>query len=295
MVNLEKVRITQAADLASIPGTTADTILFIDRSTVINTGTIPFPSNPIDGQIYMISSRIDIISVTLSTNGRPVSGAITSLSSGDFVGWIYDTTSNRWGPYGQQTKTDIDLLAYQSLGSPILAETVGQKLQYANVATNMVDGQIKYTAVYLPKFATLTGMKVYVRTVGNYTGDNNNRVGLYTYDGSNGTLTLVASSVNNASLWTSGANAVMTVPFSATYDAVAGIYFVGYLYNQSAQVTAPALASCVALNNLAMAGAAMGFTNSAKLHGTSLGTDLPASILSSAITASAIASWVAVY
>lgn len=186
-----------------------------------------------------------------------------------------------------------DLLAYQALGSPILAETVSQSLAYSNTSTAMVDGQIKYEAVYLSKAATLTGVKVYVRVLGAYTGDNNNRIGLYSYSG--GTLTLVASSANSATLWTSAANSIQTIPFSSTYAAAAGIYFVGLIYNQSAQTTAPSLASGIALNNLVMGSTALGFTNSAKLHGTSTGTDLPASVAMSAITSSVIPSWVSLY
>ncbi|MBX4191857.1 MAG: hypothetical protein KW804_03595, partial [Candidatus Doudnabacteria bacterium] len=115
---------------------------------------------------------------------------------------------------------DNDLLAYEALGSPVLAETVQQKLAFSNTSTSLVDGQIKFTAVYLPKAATLTGIKVYVRVLGSYTGDNNNRIGLYSYSG--GVLTLVASSANNSSLWTSAANAIQTIPFSGTYAASAG-------------------------------------------------------------------------
>lgn len=295
IVSVAKVRITQAADLSSVFNTTGDMLLVVDRSTAIPSGTLPFPANPIDGQIFMVSSRIDVGVVTLNTNGRAISGAITTLGAGDFNGWVYDTDSDRWFSYGYAPQKDIDLFAYQALGSPIITETVAQKLEYANVATNLVDNQVKYTAVFLPKAATLTGVKFYVRTVGSYTADNNNRIGLYTYNNTNGNLTLVASSANSGSLWTSAANAIQSVPFSSTYDAVAGIYFVAYLYNQSAQVTAPALGSGVALNNLAMAGTAMGFTNSAKLHGTSTGNDLPSSILSSAITASSVPIWTALY
>ena len=223
-------------------------------------------------------------------NGQPIlgSGDITigaSLTPRLINGSSFDGSAD--------ILTDVDLLAYQALGSPIKAETVGQKLFYSNTATNMVDGQIKYTAVYLPRGATITGVKFYVRTVGNYTGDNNNRIGLYTY--TNGTLNIVASSANNATLWTSAANSIMTIPFTTPYVAVAGIYFVAYIYNQSVQTTAPGLASGIALNNLAMSSSAMGFTNGGKLHGTSTGTDLPASILSSNITASAIPSWVSLY
>ena len=195
----------------------------------------------------------------------------------------------------QQAKVNTDILAYQLLGSVAVAETVGQKLMYSNVATPLVDGQIKYTAICLPKYEVLDGVRVYVRTLGNYTGDNNNRVGLYSYNLATGLLTLVASSANTAQLWTSAANAGQTIAFTTPYNAGPGIYYVALIYNQSAVVTAPGLASGIALNNAAMAVTAYNFSNSAKLYGTSTGTDLPATINISAITASVIPSWVAVY
>lgn len=194
---------------------------------------------------------------------------------------------------GSGITNESDQLAFEALGSPIKAETVGQKLFYSNTSTALVDGQIKFTAVYLPAAATLTGIKVYVRVLGAYTGDNNNRIGLYSY--SAGVLTLVASSANNATLWTSAANAVQTIPFSSTYSASAGIYFVGILYNNSAQTTAPSIASGVALNNLVMGSTVYGFTNSAKLHGTANGTDLTTPINMTAITSSVIPTYIALY
>ncbi len=230
----------------------------------------------------------------LSTNGTSYTWTAQSGSDSTIFYTKFRSDTARTNLYTALFfKDNTDLLAYAALGSPILTETVNNPLAYCNTSTNMVDGQIKFEAIYLPKAATLTGVKVYVRVLGSYTGDNNNRVGLYTYSGGN--LTLVASSANNASLWTSAANAIQTIPFSGTYAAAAGLYFVGLLYNQSAVVTAPALASGVALNNLVMGSTAFGFTNSAKLHGTANGTDLTTPIAMSAITSSVIPSWVALY
>ncbi len=241
------------------------------------------------------------------TNIKTVNGT-TLLGSGDMSTTQTTVSGNAGTATAMQTArlidgvsfngsadiaTNNDYLAYQALGSPLLAETVGQNLFYSNTSTALVDGQIKFEAVYLPKAATLTGIKVYVRVLGSYTGDNNNRIGLYSY--SAGVLTLVASSANNASLWTSGANAIQTIPFSGTYAAVAGIYFVGLVYNQSAVVTAPSIASGIALNNLVMGSTALGLTNSAKLHGTANGADLTTPINMSAITSSVIPTWVALY
>ena len=165
-------------------------------------------------------------------------------------------------------------------------------LQICNVSSNLTDAQVRYTAVYLDTAATLTGVRVYVRVAGNYTGDQVNGVALYSYSG--GTLTKVAESSNTSALWTAAANAILSIAFTGTYAAAAGVYFVGLLYNNSAQTTAPALATGTALNNAAMA--ALGFTNSAKLYGTvNTQTTLPASQASSGITAATAPTWVALY
>lgn len=272
-----------------------------DDGTGFELVTVPFPTGArladsmTASRTYMAANYVP---TTRTVNGSALSSNVTisTITGNAGTATTLQTARNINGKSfngSADIVVDADLLAYEALGSPILGQTVNQRLEYSNVSTALVDGQIKYEAVYLTKAATLTGIKVYVRVVGNYTGDNNNRVGLYSY--SSGTLTLVASSANNATLWTSAANAIQTIPFSSTYAASAGLYFVGFLYNNSAQTTAPTLASGVALNNLVMASTAMGFTNSAKLHGTSSGTDLPSSIAMSSITASVIPSWVAIY
>lgn len=182
--------------------------------------------------------------------------------------------------------------ALEALGSTHKAQTVGIPLQYANTSSNLTDNQIRYTAVYLNKAQTLTGVKVYVRVAGNYTGDQTNAIALYSYSG--GTMTKVAESANTATLWTSTANAIQTIAFSSTYAAQPGIYYVGILYNNSAQTTAPALATGVALNNAAMA--ALDFTNSAKLYGTvATQNSFPATQAMSGVTGATAPTWVALY
>ena len=185
------------------------------------------------------------------------------------------------------------VLAYKALGSNIKAETVNFPLVICNTSSNLTDNQIRWTAVYLKEADTLTGARVYMRVQGAYTGDNTNGAALYTYSG--GTLTQVAVSANTSNLWTAAANGRLNIPFTSTYSASAGLYFVAILYNQATQTTAPAVATGTALNNAAMGGTAYEFTNSAKLYGTSNSNTLPASIAMSSITASTAPTWVALY
>jgi len=202
-------------------------------------------------------------------------------------------------PVGQRSYKPIftdNVDIYRTIGSSIIAQTIDFPLQYCNTSSNLTDGQIRFTCISMPMSGIITGIKVYTRVLGVYTGDNNNRVGLYSYAPATGTLTLVASSDNNSTLWTNAANSVHNIPFSTTYNAAPGIYYAALLYNNSAQTTAPALATGTALNNAAMAGTAYGFSNSAKLYGTvNTQTNLPSTIAMSSITAATAPTWVALY
>jgi len=159
---------------------------------------------------------------------------------------------------------DYSLLAYQALGSAIKAQTVGGNyLGSANAA--LTSQRCYFVAVYLPKSSTITGVKWNQITQGNYTADNYNGVGLYSYNA--GTLTLVASSTNDGNIWKGSGNTLQSKAFSSTYVASAGIYFVAFLYSSSAQTAAPTISGIVA--PFSPGGAfILDFTNSAKLVGT---------------------------
>lgn len=110
------------------------------------------------------------------------------------------------------------------------------------LATTMVDGTVLFQAIYLPVNAVLTGV-MYAQTVqGSFTNDNNNKLALYTSDGT--TLTRVATTANNGSsgtIWERTANTVHKEAFTATYEAQPGLYYIAALANWSAVVTAPTL------------------------------------------------------
>ncbi len=134
-------------------------------------------------------------------------------------------------------ETDEFLQGIRALGSVALGRTLS--LGPPSSSITLVDGRQQMVAVWLKKSATLTGVKFIQMTQGNYTADNNNRIGLYTQLA--GSLTLVASCANDGNLW-KGAPGIITVPFTVPYAATRGVYYVAYLYNQSAVVTAPVIA-----------------------------------------------------
>jgi len=174
------------------------------------------------------------------------------------------------------------LKAYQDLGSTFKSYPLTMPQGITGITTNSTlnDGSARFTIVYVPLGATITGVKWYQTTQGVYTADNYNGVGLYTY--SAGTLTLVASSTNDGDIWKAASNTWATKAFSSTYVATAGIYVICALYNSSAQTTAPAIgAAAAASNNAVMSN---DFTNSAKISSSlAAQTSLPASTAMSSL------------
>lgn len=186
---------------------------------------------------------------------------------------------------------DDKLLAYQALGSTIVAQNVNGGLGDSTGTNTMTDNRVYYMGVYLKKGATITGVKWEQVTQGNYTADNYNGVGLYTYSG--GTLTLVASSTDDGNIWKATSATIASKAFSTPYVATAGLYFIAHLYCSSAQTTAPvtgAILGSVGSN------VTTDFTNSAKLNGLQSGqTSLPATVAMSSITAYFVEPWTGLY
>lgn len=182
--------------------------------------------------------------------------------------------------------------AYQALGSTIKAQSVGTSLDRITSTANHGNQSFVIQAIYLESAQTITGVKWYQGVQGNYTADNYNGVGLYTYSG--GTLTLVASSTNDGDIWKAAANGVREKDFSSAYPASPGLYYVGFMWCRSAVVNIPTFGVVAFLTN---SGVNSGdFTNSAKLEGfNSPNTSLPASIAMSSITAGAGYIWLALY
>lgn len=164
-----------------------------------------------------------------------------------------------------------DILAIEALGGTLKGLPVGSNLTDITTTQTMVDGQLRLLAFWVPRSCTITGAKILLSTAGVFTADNNNRLGLYTLSGT--TLTLVASSANNANLWKATADAVSAAAFSTPYAATAGLYYVGWLFNNSATTTDPVQRAFPALTSGLNS---LDLTAGLKLSGVLTGqTDLP--------------------
>ena len=217
--------------------------------------TAPRFSSTTANQRLEVDANKDLISVAKGTADNKNFGTTAgTVAEGSSLGLKADLTDIRF-------KSDEQLIS-EALGSVIIASTI-----HSNRVTNfytLVDTRMDMQAVYIREPKTITGVKWFQSTQGNYTADNYNGIGLYSYDGA-GTLTLVASSTDDGNIWKGASFTIQSKAFSSTYNASAGIYFIALLYNNSAQVTAPAIGAGAGLlnNNIP----AVDYTNSAKYRG----------------------------
>ena len=203
---------------------------------------------------------------------------------------VYDALALKSNITDIRFKSD-DVLMREALGSTIIASSFS--IDRINTVTTFTDSRIYFSPIYIRESTTLTGVKWYQGTQGNYTADNYNGVGLYSY--SAGTLTLVASSTNDGGIWKATANTFASKEFSSTYSASVGIYFIAAIWNNSANVATPTIGAMTNLNNAAVSSG--DFSNSAKLYSILVGqTALPSPTqVISGLSAAANASWLSVY
>lgn len=182
---------------------------------------------------------------------------------------------------------------YSAIGGTGKSISMNGGLPMTNSAGGMTNRQATFQAVWLPKAATITGVTWVQGAAGDYTANHYNGVGLYTISG--GTLTLVASSTDDGDIWKATANIWASKAFSSTYNASAGLYFIGALWCRTAQVTAPSIYRCGAVSN-PPSSFTQDFTNSVKLSSVlTAQTSLPASQDMSGLTANSNNFWFQLY
>jgi hypothetical protein len=196
-------------------------------------------------------------------SGTVADGSITSAKIAD--GTIVNSDFSASATFGQYA-------TYLNSGYTPVKGANYPHWDATGTAATLVDGQIVFHAIPFQVATTVNGLAFIQTQTGNYTADNNNRVGLYSTNGT--TLTLVASSANDGSLWqTASANTGFQVPFTTPYSlTVPGLYYAAFIYNNSAQTTAPQIIQRAA----GASGTNAPFGNDAFIQATlSSQTDLP--------------------
>lgn len=201
------------------------------------------------------------------------STTISKLSAGN-NGQILTTQGASANPLWNDPTSMNDSKAFQMLGSPVKAQTVGVTYTQMSGRQNINSQEVDFMAVYIPSACTITGVKFWMGTQGSYTANNHNRAGLYSIDTSSGTLTQVDTSADNGNLW-KAAQGMITVTFAHTYSVTApGTYYVAFIYSSSAQTTQPQLGTGATMTLAATSTA--DFPHSIKFICTTTGqTDLP--------------------
>lgn len=180
--------------------------------------------------------------VIISSGGKIIEGDTATYPSTTELSYVKGVTSAIQTQINNKPSNTEIVSGYQGLGSTIKASPIGLNLSL-NLATGtaFTSQRLILNPVYLSAPATITGVKWYQTTIGNYTANNYNGVGLYSVSG--GTITLIASSTNDGAIWQTFAtgtwgNKAFSSPLS---NQVAGTYFIGALWNASATVTAPSI------------------------------------------------------
>lgn len=163
-----------------------------------------------------------------------------------------------------------------------------------NVTGNsLTDGVAVFTAIYLTVGATITGAAMGVSTTGVFTGDANNKMALYSCDGT--TLTKVAETANNENIWKVATTSVTPQAFVTPYVATAGLYFLGSLYNSSAQTTAPAVVRQSINSTLLNLNRRSGYFLTGTLNAADLGASIPCANITTVSGNGQVVYWAGLY
>ena len=156
-----------------------------------------------------------------------------------------------------------DVAAYRQLGSTIQAGPV-PGIGAINTSITMFTGRGYWSAVFVKKPITITGIAWFQAVAGSYTANNYNGVALYSYSG--GTLTLVDSSTRDAAIWTQTSNTWGSKALAGgTRTLAPGIYYLFGVYNSSAG-TNPQIGVCSSLTSTVGYSSPL-TTNSARISG----------------------------
>ena len=75
---------------------TPNTWLILTPTGAFAAGTVTLPANPVDGQRAVVNCTQAVTTLTVSGNGRTVTGAPTTLAANAFFEMRYSATLNAW-------------------------------------------------------------------------------------------------------------------------------------------------------------------------------------------------------
>ncbi len=187
----------------------------------------------LSGHDSLIISTTAATTVTMPTTGTisTTANIETRLQDKEDSATVGVSLATYQAGLGGNLLTELQAFGTDAIALPVSAA------QLMSTNQTLADNTAYWVAFYLPVADTLTGVKFVQRTQGGYTADNYNGVALYSVSGT--TYTKVASTTDDGNLWKATSYSLVTKAFSSTYVAAAGIYMAAFVYNSSAQTTAP--------------------------------------------------------
>lgn len=177
-----------------------------------------------------------------------------------------------------KNQNTLQIRALKRMGSVVKYMPIHDRQPNA-LSFTLIDGSIYEVTFDIEKQDTITGIRLFTKTKGDFTADNFNGAAMFSLSG--GTATQIAISANDANFFKTNANTASVIPFTAPVIVSPGIYKVCFMANWSAVVTSPAFG---ADNPWGANGQNLfGLTNSNKIASVLAGqTAMPASYEASA-------------
>lgn len=240
------------------------------------------------------TGQVQLPASTTARSGLNLPSGTAPTSPGDGDLWNDGTHFQlRIGGVTQQVDNQFDdILAMQAVGSAIKGQTVGMPTPFiVNASTTMNNQQALIQQVEIKTGGLITGVKFIQGILGSYTANNYNGVMLCSIAA--GTLTVIASSTNDATLWqTFASNSIGNKAFTTPVTVTPGTYYVIALYCRSVEVTAPKLGSY----GSTITPSGLDYTNSVKYFSTlAAQTAILTTQAMSGTTAAAGGLWFGVY
>lgn len=245
-------------------------IFYVDSKGVQS--SLFLQSMAISGSIFgssILTSAVGFTGSIFGTASIAINATASFVTASNLVGLIntsslsISSSLSRTSEYTSYYEYPVQKI-YSKLSSSIkvwplnLSTPAGQQ---GTVTSPLLAQSLYLVAVYIPRSITINGTIWLKRTNPTTVGSSGcNRVGLYTY--SAGTLTMVATSSNNSTIWTQGSlDTVITASFTSPYVASRGTHYIAFESNFGSGPSVMTYTQILTAANLWT----LDFTNSAKL------------------------------
>lgn len=162
------------------------------------------------------------------------------------VFYTKELTDSLIGTLGDnEVMKQMQMIGIPIVGIPILS----YQMLFSSAA--LASTRAYYTIINIKKDTIVTGYGYIMAVSGAYTASAYNGIQLYSVNTSSGALTAISGTktVDDGDIWKATANTLATKLLTTPITLTAGVYAIGFIYNSSAQPTAPTLSSFGSITN----------------------------------------------